>query len=517
MDKFLVVKRRGAGKATVRAIVGFSASHVKALPNNSRTSHIQRMVRALKTSAVGLEILADDVLPLRLGSARRNKGSAGRPAITISRPPGDIDRSRRALAMKTAVVDRIVWCFRNYDYANSLAHVSRCFATGLYEAGYRVSLYPLDTGDTGRPGHPTPQLDLPIATDLDLRTAAVLVMGRGAIPMEVKHRLDKAPFLGAYYMVEGDRLKEFQVNKMNGYDAVFVPTVFSRNALVRSGVTSPVFEWGCGFYPDVFPYVEPNPFRPFTYLWFGDPIPRKGFDLFMAAFSRISRPDVRAWVHAVHRPSISLAKKSYGKDPRIVWDIGVTPPERIGSIMKEADVAVFPYRGEGFCLTMLEAMASGRPAVATRWSAPLAFGGGDDLTFWVNVAGWEPAVNDAGVQAVPDMDDLVAKMEYCADHPEEVKHRGIAASALAHGAWRWDQKVPDVIPVLKKFLPKFDALRDLPVRLGDSSGSSEGALDAEARVADWRQGPGGDGTQRAEAAPAPAPDGSPSGGLAPVA
>jgi glycosyltransferase involved in cell wall biosynthesis len=49
------------------------------------------------------------------------------------------------------------------------------------------------------------------------------------------------------------------------------------------------------------------------------------------------------------------------------------PREQLASIYTACDVMVHPYRGEGFCMPVLEARACGLPVIATRGGATEAF------------------------------------------------------------------------------------------------------------------------------------------------
>lgn len=365
--------------------------------------------------------------------------------------PEVVAKRERRLLHGSAAVDTIAWSYHDFGYGNSLAHVGRETVNALREAGVRVRIAPW--GDKV-----AKDMTVPWATDEELARSAVVAMARTDVPGHVHARLRKAgaPFVAAYYMLEGTGARDADVDFLEGYDAVFVPSEFCRKVLAESGLSTPVRVWGHGFDHRMFPYVEPRPGRPFTFLWFGDENRRKGYDLFLRAFAALNRGDVRAWVRGPGSGGVSGLRKKYAADHRIVWDTQVSPPGQLKEMMAEADVLVAPFRGEGFGLTLLEAMASGRPVVCTRFSGPLDFGGGDDLTYWVGVAGWEAAQYDSGNQAVPDFDDLVAKMEWCADHPDEVRDRGRRAHAHAHASWTWLRKAAEVLPVLRDLIPRYE-------------------------------------------------------------
>ena len=337
--------------------------------------------------------------------------------------------------IKTAKIDRIVWCYSDFNYGNSLSHVSRETVRWLALAGIPV---------VAATWNLVPK---------DLSTSAVIAMDRVEPPKKIFDILKRAPFVAGYYMLEGSQARGDVISRLEYYDAILTPSEFCQTALKESGLWIPAFVWGHGIDPAVFPLVKKKPNRPFTYLWFGDENRRKGYDLFLKAFSEIKLPNVRAWVRGPGSGIVAKERKKYESDKRIVWDTRVTPPEQMKELMSEADVLVLPFRGEGFGLTPLEAMASGVPAIMTKWSGPLDFGK-DDLTYWVKVAGYESSQNDDGVQAIPSMEHLIERMEWCAEHPEDVAARGLKSSQYVHANWTWDKKVREIIPILRQLIPQ---------------------------------------------------------------
>lgn len=341
----------------------------------------------------------------------------------------------------------LVWSYHDFGFGNSLAHVGRETVRWWLKTGVPTAI---------RPWNSQPIAGFPYADDEMLKESAVVVMDRYPVPNEVVSNLLKdAPFVAGYYMLEGTRVATYVLDRLEGYDAILTPSAFCKKALEESGLTTPIFVWGHGFDHEVFPYTEPKPNRPFTFLWFGDENRRKGYDLFLEAFRRLQVPNVRAWVRRPGSGGIAGVSENYKNDPRIVWDTRVTPPEQLKELYAEVDVIVCPYRGEGFCLPMLEAMGAGRAAIATKWSGPLDFGS-DETTYWLDPKYPEPAQNDDGIQMAPAIEQIVERMKWCAEHPEEVRQKGLKAAQIAHEKWRWEKKVLEVIPPLRSLIPHLE-------------------------------------------------------------
>ncbi|MCW2954652.1 MAG: glycosyltransferase, partial [Conexibacter sp.] len=115
---------------------------------------------------------------------------------------------------------------------------------------------------------------------------------------------------------------------------------------------------------------------PCTFLFVGGAIWRKGVDVLLAAWERAFGPD----------DDVRLVIKDFGLDgayrgqscgPRVraMAERGDLAPllyvdaqleaGELPALYRSADVLVAPYRGEGFCLPVLEAMACGVPALHT--------------------------------------------------------------------------------------------------------------------------------------------------------
>lgn len=142
-----------------------------------------------------------------------------------------------------------------------------------------------------------------------------------------------------------------------GLAANLVPSIVSRSRVIPNGVKGLFFAQDeCARPSAVDPYI----------LACGRFVPIKGFDVLLEAFARI--PDKPRLVIVGDGPErnrlIRLATDLAISD--LVDFRGICPPEEIASLMRHSALFVLPSRHEGLSIAALEAMASGRPVVATR-------------------------------------------------------------------------------------------------------------------------------------------------------
>ena len=190
------------------------------------------------------------------------------------------------------------------------------------------------------------------------------------------------------------------------------------------------------------------------FLFVGGLIWRKGPDLLLDAWRRAfpGRHDVVLVIKdfgagGIYRGGDRGAIREHvasGEAPRIVLLEDQLEASEIAGLYRACDVLVHPYRGEGFAMPVLEAMASGLPAIVTE--------GGPTDEFCPPEAGWRirasrarfPAdridqFETAGTPWVlqPDVDHLISLLREAAADPAERRTRGAAAHAAAQGL-SWD-------------------------------------------------------------------------------
>jgi glycosyltransferase involved in cell wall biosynthesis len=266
-----------------------------------------------------------------------------------------------------------------------------------------------------------------------------------------------APSLGPFVLYqpwEWGRVPEAWVEQIRAQvDEVWVPSNFTREAYVASGV-APELVHVVPNGVDLDRFVPDGPAWPIperkgtTFLFVGGTIHRKGIDILLQAYGRAftSFDDVclvvKGFGAGTHYRGMTAEGMlatfdSIPNRPELVFLDEEVPYERLPSLYRAADVLVQPYRGEGFCLPALEALACGVPVIVT--------GGGPTDDFTSEECAWhlparqvptDPAAfTDAyalapgGFLLEPDLDALVETLRAAAD-PAERDRR--AATARAH-------------------------------------------------------------------------------------
>jgi hypothetical protein len=105
--------------------------------------------------------------------------------------------------------------------------------------------------------------------------------------------------------------------------------------------------------------------RPFRFLWVGAPNARKGWEIVVEAFGPFYK-DERFELHIKTTVTDRLVRLG-----NITFDSRDMTVGELAVVYHAAHCFVFPSFGEGFGLTMAEAMATGLPVIYTPWSSLL--------------------------------------------------------------------------------------------------------------------------------------------------
>ena len=237
-------------------------------------------------------------------------------------------------------------------------------------------------------------------------------------------------------------------------DRVWVPSAYVRDGYVAGGMPPGVVEVvpngvdTDSFSPDG-PVFELPRRAGCVFLFVGGTIGRKGIDLLLRAWDEAFTADddvllvIKDAGTASHYKGqnlqAALRARAERSDlaPLVYLDTELAPAE-LPLLYRAADVLAVPYRGEGFCLPALEAMACGRPVIHN--------GAGPTAEFVGQDAGWAlPArrvqSDGEGLMALTgpavfhevDHDALVRALREAAAEPETRLQRGRAGRRIALG------------------------------------------------------------------------------------
>jgi GT2 family glycosyltransferase/Flp pilus assembly protein TadD len=244
-------------------------------------------------------------------------------------------------------------------------------------------------------------------------------------------------------------------------DEMWVISSYVRDVYVNSGVPADrVFVVPCGINPELFhPAVKPYKLKTkkaFKFLFVGGTILRKGIDILLDAYTQsfTAADDVCLVIKDMGGDSFykgmnckeriaSITKQKNA--PAIEYIDRMLSDKEIASLYTACDVLVHPYRGEGFGLPILEAMACGTPAIVTNGGASLDFCSAQNSllinahkVFYADKRIGEYEMNDRPWLLEPSLDHLKELMVYALRHPSELAGLGVQGNLDAHQHWTWD-------------------------------------------------------------------------------
>ncbi len=277
------------------------------------------------------------------------------------------------------------------------------------------------------------------------------------------------------------------------FDGVSVASSFLvepfRNALLGLGADVPVVYIPDGVDCQRFGYVDRHgngykhkvrpPKVPLRFLWLGAPNRRKGGEQAISIWKAFSEhPKFAAKygsrVELYIKTSVPAGESRgvvHSKAERIIYDDRRVSDDDLVKIYQRAHCFIFPSIGEGFALTMAEAMATGLPVIYTpatamtdlapsthyyppelpetekeqrRYGYPVSSDYGYPIRFDWKRDPWEwdeegqEKISMMVVAASPDINDLFRKVIWVADHYADAVKRGRRGAERMRRFFRWE-------------------------------------------------------------------------------
>jgi glycosyltransferase involved in cell wall biosynthesis/thioredoxin-like negative regulator of GroEL len=394
----------------------------------------------------------------------------------------------------------VVWEGSQFVY-HSLALINREHCSNLIDSEcVEVTIVPYETEQFSPAGNPKYE-----------KLARYDIRYKQEPPIEVK----KLPYLwirhqwppkseppqGAKWVImqpwEFSTLPRRFVEIFRNADELWVPSNYTRQAFINSGLDfNKVQVIPNGIDPELFQpkgrVFNLNTKKRLKFLYVGGTTYRKGIDILLQSYISTFTANDNVTLIVKDMGTESFYKGQTAEEqiksiqqtpntPEIIYIKDYLTEEEIASLFRACDVFVSPYRGEGFSLPTLEAMACGLPVIVTE--------GGATEDFVLDSFGWkipsykisignqidkDPLVGEAFILE-PDGDYLSGLMRAIYRNPSDITVRGLIASRYARTLWTWKRSTLKLLSridalygkeLAQKAMSKLTDITDEQIRLG---------------------------------------------------
>ena len=217
-------------------------------------------------------------------------------------------------------------------------------------------------------------------TDVDYKAAT----------LKIWHQFDllNRPGKGKYYVLpfyEVDTLTEREKHHLGFPDHLIVSSKWAKNVLKDNGIKKRATVVPMGVDTEIFKPNDPEGFDKkgkYIFLTVGKWEVRKGHDTIIDAFGKAFKPDddVELWM-ATHNGFLNEQQTNEWTNKVQVSPMSskirlfprLPTHAKIAELMSYSDCGLYPSRGEGWNLELLEHMAMNKPVITTNWSAHTEF------------------------------------------------------------------------------------------------------------------------------------------------
>ncbi len=260
-----------------------------------------------------------------------------------------------------------------------------------------------------------------------------------------------------HFLHEGTKIWPEWANIINRSRGEFtVPTKAIKNLFTWNGIAKPI---------SIIPYGVSEMYKPaetkedleeFVFLsvnsWTGNEGDRKGTDLLIKAFDQEFKDDEKVklllkistfWDSKQPEYYAQQIVNITGRaNPNIMFDSNYRAEEKLVDYYQKADCFVAPTRGEGFGLTILNALACGLPVIVTKDnnSGHMDFCKDNPSVLWVDVEKMKQADPNFYVEgnllAEPNLETLRKQLRYAFENRKNINTK--LGSEMAR-QWTWEK------------------------------------------------------------------------------
>ena len=269
-------------------------------------------------------------------------------------------------------------------------------------------------------------------------------------------------------------------------DVLIVPCKFCKD-IFRPYTEAPIYVCQEGIEPENFPFFDrytlPN--NKFRFLWNGAPNMRKGYPYILKALEVIGKmPNVEMYIkttipkvdpkdiikqaEALCDKEVDEAKQRIlkriengmqmetitrlGEHNNIIFDTRKVDLEELKNLYNSAHCFLFPTLGEGWGLTLTEAMATGAPCIATNVTGVREYFNdsvGIELKYTIQELDMREQYGLMTRSFMPDVNDFMSKMLAVTQQYDIAYAMGKKASERIHAKFTWKRSALRLFDIIQ--------------------------------------------------------------------
>lgn len=194
-----------------------------------------------------------------------------------------------------------------------------------------------------------------------------------------------------------------------------------------------------------FSYVKRRYKEPFIFLWLGAPSDRKGWQLVQFIWHEFTgRKDCILLVKTTRQDG------KMEQDGNVIFDTRKLSEDDLVKVYHFANCYLFPSFGEGFGLTLAEAMATGMPCLFTPWGGVVDFANSKNA-FPMAYSTMEVDYGVKSVGAIAKPQDMISKMRFMMANYDRAVVKAKEARRTIENGFTWDNTGRRLKRILEDF------------------------------------------------------------------
>ena len=275
---------------------------------------------------------------------------------------------------------------------------------------------------------------------------------------QMAERIGSGKFIG-FPIFELDTFNELEKNHLQSCNELMVCSKWAKDVVDSNTLFCPTTVVPLGVDAELFPPAPARQDDKTIFFNCGKWEIRKGHDILINAFKKVLEHGENAelWMmctNPFNSPEENAKWHQLYNHPNVKLIPRAETQAEVYNIMSQVDCGVFPSRGEGWNLELLEMMAAGKHVVATDYSAHTEFCTKENAGL-VSISDVEPAFdgkwffgqgNWAKIGAHEEMDLYMKMMKFILDKKGTVNQAGIETART----FSWQNTAREMIKCLKK-------------------------------------------------------------------